>query len=188
VIGPRLLTRRSAILGVAALGAAGGAEAASKERENVDTVIASERSAADAVHKGLLLVFFASWCGWCRLMDEFLEETRTQLVIGARFRTLHVRVLETESRYRGQQFEGADAAFRHYAGENMGLPFLVFMNASGQVLTTTRSGITGDNIGFPGTPVEYAWFERMLAQAAPDAAESDRAALLRACMQLNPVH
>ncbi|HEY1219455.1 MAG TPA: thioredoxin family protein, partial [Bryobacteraceae bacterium] len=36
-------------------------------------VMDAARTAAAAQHKSIFLIFHASWCGWCKKLDQFIE-------------------------------------------------------------------------------------------------------------------
>ncbi|MES1200517.1 MAG: thioredoxin family protein [Pseudomonadota bacterium] len=170
----------ASLAGALAPALAWGAETAP---ENVQSVVVRECALAGAERKGVLVVFYSSWCAWCRVMDALLADPASVSAIGSRFRILHMRVLETEPRYLRQQFAGADDFYHQNAGDIDGVPFLVFLDAQGEALATTRTA-SGDNIGFPGTAAEYAGFDAMLARAAPDMTAQERNDVLTAARRL----
>src|ERR1035437_4434920 len=43
------------------------------EAPTADQVLAPAKAKAAAEHKAIFLHFGASWCGWCKLLDAFLD-------------------------------------------------------------------------------------------------------------------
>lgn len=180
-------SRRIFVAGGASLLAA-PAFATQPAGQNAASMIAAERAAAAAENKRLFIVFWASWCSWCRLLDRMLEEPASTRILGSRFRILHVRVLERREEMRAQEWAGVNDVFLSYTGGNarMGLPFMVFLDDAGAVVTHSAAPLDGTNMGFPVTPEELDGFEAMIATAAPDTTTADRRALRRACVRYAP--
>jgi thiol-disulfide isomerase/thioredoxin len=176
------MRRRDILIGAAGLIAP--ANAAAAVDDSASTAIAAERASAAAEGKSLLIVFFASWCGWCQLMDRLLDDGRAGRVLRARFRIMHLRALERRPQMRQQQLNGADETFNAYAPTGAGLPFLVFVAADGHSLANTASMPDGTNIGFPVEPEELNAFDAMLRNAAPDITTGELATIRAACQRI----
>jgi len=179
-------SRRIFVAGAASLAATSAL--AAQPAPDAARMIAAERALATAENKRLLIVFWASWCSWCRLLDRTLEEPASTRVLGSRFRILHVRVLERREEMRALEWAGVNDVFASYTGGNarMGLPFMVFLDADGGMVTNSAAPLNGTNMGFPVTPEELDGFEAMVATAAPDTTAADRRALRQACVRFAP--
>jgi thiol-disulfide isomerase/thioredoxin len=178
------LKRRSLLIAGAALAAPTLALAAPADRPSAAEAIARESALAAQDGKRLMVVFFSSWCAWCRPMDALLEEPTAARILNAHFRILHMRALETRGSQRAQQLAGADDLLRGYADDQAGLPFLAFVDPDGEVIATSISTIDGQNIGFPVEPHELDGFDAMLSVAAPGMTARERATIRAACVRV----
>jgi len=65
------------------------------------------------------------------------------------------------------KFGGADEK-----GGVTGVPFLVFLDAKGELIVNSNRPVQGhpegDNIGYPAEPYEIDWFTAMLKKAVPE--------------------
>ncbi|MCX7359871.1 MAG: thioredoxin family protein [Alphaproteobacteria bacterium] len=177
------LSRRT-LLGLGAAFAASAWPAWAQTEPSAAAALVNEQATAAAEGKGVLLQFYASWCGWCQPMDQLLESSVFTRVISPRFRTYRVRAIEMRENMRRQQLAGADDIYRRYAPEHSGLPFLVFIAADGRTLINSVAPATNENIGYPVAREELDWFDTMVRTAAPQATRDERLAILRACVRL----
>lgn len=186
---PSLLSRRRVLAGAAAsawLGAQ-SAHATNATATSAETVLARESAAAAAEDRTLLIAFFASWCVWCRPMDALFEDANTGPIMARHFRVLHFRVGERDAALRALQYRGAEAAFDRITRpeRDAGLPYLAILGADGRTISTSRSTVSGENIGFPSSNADMDWFESMLRQGAPQITPVELSHLRATCVRLN---
>lgn len=148
--------------------------------------LAHERDLAARANTSLMVVFFASWCAWCRYLDALLADEVAGGILRDHFRIYHLRVLEHATQFQQRQLLGANAIFNAVAPEGSGVPFIAFQDAQGRVLATSYSERDGGNIGFPTRNGELRAFDAMLARAAPSLNAADRNTVIDACVRLAP--
>ncbi len=65
----------------------------------------------------------------------------------------------------------------NFGGASGAVPFLVFLDAQGQLLINSNRPVkrkpNGENIGYPALPVEIDWFLTMLQKTLPSMAKAD---------------
>jgi thiol-disulfide isomerase/thioredoxin len=142
---------------------------------SADDLIAGAKAKAAAEKKAIYVHFGASWCGWCKRLDAFLERPDIKPVFEKYFVPVKLVVQENEKN-KALENAGAEAWLAKVGGPE-GLPFSAFLDAKGAMIVNSKrssqTGPAGGNIGFPAQPAEIGWFVAMLKKAAPKIAEDD---------------
>jgi len=142
---------------------------AAAEVPSSDGVLAQAKAKALPENKAIFLHFGASWCGWCRKLDAFLEQPDIKPVFEKYFVPVKLVVQENEKN-KALENSGADALLRQLGGPS-GLPYSAFLDAHGGLIVNSKRD--GQNIGYPGEPAEIDWFLQMIRKAAPKISEQD---------------
>jgi len=124
--------------------------------------------------RAVWVIFHASWCGWCKKLDSFIEAQKP--TFDKYFVVAHIRVDE----HQGSKFTddpGAKALETSLGGANAGLPFFAFVKGDGMIVNS-MAPLKG-NIGHPSQPHEVDWFMEMLQKAAPGMTAGERASIER---------
>jgi thiol-disulfide isomerase/thioredoxin len=142
---------------------------ASAEAPTAAQVLAPAKAQAAAEHKAIFVHFGASWCGWCRRLDAFLDRPDIKPVFEKHFVPVKLVVQESE-KDKALNNPGADALLKQLGGPS-GLPYSAFLDAKGTLIANSKNG--GENIGYPAQPAEIDWFVHMMKKAAPNMSQDD---------------
>lgn len=154
-----------------------GAARADQQPSSAEQVLAAAKAAAIAQHKPIFLVFGASWCPPCRQMDAFMQDSKIRPILEKYFVLAHLNVQEERGKHPELNSPGGEKLLGDYGGKSMGIPFIVFLDAQGQLLINsnrpTKQGRSDENVGYPALPVEIDWFLTMLQKTLPTLAKTD---------------
>jgi thiol-disulfide isomerase/thioredoxin len=132
-----------------------------------DQLVQAARTKAKAEGKSVFVVFHASWCGYCKLLDKMLASPAVAPVWDKHVVTVHLVVMESDDKKALENPGGMDW-LKKLGGDGQGIPFSAFLDADGKVLVTSdrldADGKKLGNIGHPVTPEEQAWWDAMLAK------------------------
>jgi thiol-disulfide isomerase/thioredoxin len=145
------------------------------ETPSAEEILTQTKTKALAEDKAIFLHFGASWCGWCRKLDAFLERPDIKPVFEKYFVPVKLVVQENEKN-KALENPGAEALLKKLGGP-AGLPYSAFLDSQGALIVNSRhpSAVRedGENIGYPGQPSEIDWFMQMIRKAAPKISEED---------------
>lgn len=136
----------------------------SAAQEKADTELNKALTEAKAQKKSVLLVFHASWCGWCKLMEKNMNLPETKPIFDKKFVTTYIDVQERGEKKKLEN-PGGQELMNKYKGENAGLPFWLVLNPKGEVLADSFDS-KGDNLGSPATPEEVSSFLAKLEKSS----------------------
>ena len=131
-------------------------------------VMSEAKAQAASQHKGILLIFGASWCGWCRKLEQLDSVPEVSVILDKNDIIVHLTVLEHKDKAQLDN-PGAEELMKSLGGQGS-LPFFAFLDADAQPIVTSNrpSALPPDrNIGFPGNADEIAWYLAMVRKAVP---------------------
>lgn len=149
--------------------------------------IAEQQAKKDG--KCVMVIFHASWCGWCHKLDAMLTNAEIGPKIASAFVVVHLDVDEKDAK-KSLENPGAGKVRTELGGDTAGLPFFAILSPEGKSLGTSIAPKTG-NIGFPSEPGEVTYFMSLLDKTAPKLKDADRARIeqyLRTPVKQVPTH
>ena len=105
-------------------------------------------------HKHVLLIFHASWCGWCHKLDDLLNSSDFKAGFDKSYVIVHVTVQEDKAHLADENPGGAEL-LDSLGGKDGGIPFFAFFNPHGAKL---GDSLAPKNIGYPSDPKEVDHF------------------------------
>ncbi len=113
--------------------------------------------------KKVLMIFHASWCGWCHKMDSSLVDPSVKDAFAREFVVEHLTVLESKNKTHLEN-PGAMEYMKKWGGSEQGLPFWVILSDKGDYLFDSRMEENGklSNSGCPASEKEVAFFIGLL--------------------------
>lgn len=135
---------------------------------NAADVVKQACTEAAATHKKVMILFHASWCRWCHKLDTLIASPACKPLFDQSYVIRHLTVSETAEK-KSLENPGAEALYEKYADQNSGIPFFLIMDPDGTVIADSRikprgakPGSSGNNIGYPASREEIAYFIRVL--------------------------
>jgi len=143
-------------------------------------VIANAKAQAAAEHKTILLLFGASWCPWCKRLDDFIEAPKIQPIFARHFVLARIDVQEHGDKASLNTPGGAELGTQMGARRN-GLPFFAFLDEQGELIVNSIRPLPGksegENIGHPTAPEEVDYFMQMLEKVSPPLSPAESQAI-----------
>lgn len=182
----RLLVPALAVL-LAALPvlAAPATPAPAPAREVVEGLLAR----AKASGRSPLVLFHASWCGWCRKLERTLARPEVKPILEKHFETAWLQVQERAGK-KSLENPGGNELLASWGAAEAGLPFYAVLDGKGAVVASALmrgpdGKVTGAS-GFPGTAEEIDHFLAMVGKGAPRISRSELDTLRKAFPVLVP--
>lgn len=135
-------------------------------------ILAEAYKKATAEKKNVILMFHASWCGWCHKMDSSMNDISCKKFFDDNYVTVHLTV-EESAKNKNLENPGAAELKKQYMGEKAGLPFWLVLDNNGKLIGDSymrKTGVgldmPGDNIGCPASAPEVAAFVQILKKSS----------------------
>ena len=133
-------------------------------------LLSKAESDAKAQGKNVLVIFHASWSGWCKRLDAFMNEPQFQPVFDENFVVTKLTVLE-DDKHKMQENSGGLEVMDQLGGRDAGLPLFAILDPTGKTIITSMRPVEGkdkgENTGFPAKPEEITHFLSMMQTGAP---------------------
>src|SRR5262250_1896064 len=112
---------------------------------SADEVLGPAKANALAGKKAIFLHFGASWCGWCKKLDAYLDRADIKPVFEKYFVPVKLVVQENEKN-KALENPGAEKLLTQLGGPS-GLPYSAFLDSEGVLVVNSKRD--GQNIGYP---------------------------------------
>jgi thioredoxin-related protein len=146
------------------------------EPEGARKILETAVKEAEASHRPVFLIFHASWCTWCKKLDAVIETPDVKKLIDAHYVVVHLDVQERGEKIQALENPGGREIMSDLGGSDSGLPFYAFLDGKGKKIADSMiEGPKNENIGFPGSELEIALFDRLLKETAPRMSADERA-------------
>jgi thiol-disulfide isomerase/thioredoxin len=150
----------------------GSAAAAQTALPASDTVLNNAYALAAKENKKVILIFHASWCGWCKKMDASLTDPICKKMFDDNYVIAHLDVMEQPAKANLENPGGMDV-MKKFGGEKSGLPFWLVLDPKGNVLANSLMPKDGaatatpeDNVGCPASEKEVSYFDNVLKKTS----------------------
>jgi thiol-disulfide isomerase/thioredoxin len=131
---------------------------------SADEVLKPVYAKAAKENKNVLLIFHASWCGWCRKMDSSLAHAAVKPLIDRGYEIAHLTVYESPNK-KNLENPGAMELLSKHGGADQGLPYWFVFDKNGNLLADSQYQ-PSKNTGCPASEEEVAYFVDVLKKTS----------------------
>jgi thioredoxin-related protein len=126
--------------------------AQSQKALSAEEILKSAYASAAKDKMNVMVIFHASWCGWCRKMDTSLNDPSVKEYFDKNYVIEHLVIDESPDK-KNLENPGAEDLNKKWGGGNQGLPYWVVLDKDGNVLADSQRA-PGKNVGCPATKEE----------------------------------
>lgn len=134
--------------------------------KNADAILKAALKEAKAENKNLMVIFHASWCGWCKRLDKAMQSNELKKTFESNWVITHIDVLERKGKIDSLENPGGQELMKKFGGEKAGLPFCAFLDKNGKKIANSMVMPDKSNIGYPGAPEEIELFGKLLKKTS----------------------
>lgn len=132
------------------------------------TILSAAYQQARAENKNVMVIFHASWCGWCNKMDSSLNNPLCKKYFTDNYIITHLTVYESKDK-KHLENAGADELLKQYKAFDKGIPFWLVFDKDGNFLADgfmKNDDGTQSLIGCPASEKEVAAFIEVLRKTS----------------------
>ncbi|SDD48577.1 Thioredoxin-like [Mucilaginibacter pineti] len=160
--------KKTILLLIVAIFAATASTFAQTTPPSSSDVLTKAYAQASKENKKVILIFHASWCGWCKKMEASLNDPSCKQLFDNNYVIATLDVLEQPEK-KNLENPGSTEALAKFHGEKSGLPFWLVLDDKGKVLGDSQMrpqgaslDTPGENVGCPAQENEVAFFTQLL--------------------------
>ncbi len=138
---------------------------------SADEILKEAYQLAAKEKKNVLVMFHASWCGWCHKMDKSINDPVCKKFFYDNYIIRHLVVDEAKDK-KNLENPGAAEMKIKYNGDGQGIPFWLVFDKQGNLLSDSKirkngdGPEKGDNAGCPATEKEVDFFIDVLKKTS----------------------
>ena len=133
-------------------------------QEKASTLLENAIAKAKKENKKVFVMYHASWCKWCKLMEKNMEDASVKPFFDKSYVTIFLTVNERGDK-KNLENPGAIDLLKQSKAENSGIPFWQIYDVDGKVLADAFDS-KGQNLGCPATESEVAEFTSKLKKTS----------------------
>jgi thiol-disulfide isomerase/thioredoxin len=163
---------RSKIFILAVIFIISGVVSAQEKPEPAGKIMNDAYKTAARERKNVMIVFHASWCGWCKKFEASVTDPACKDFFDKHFVIKYLDILERADK---KNLENPDAMeiYNNAGGKDQGIPYFLIFDKNKTLIADSKIKTTGDgpdkplqNIGCPSSDDEVAAFIKILEKAA----------------------
>ena len=135
-----------------------------QQTPSADAILKEARAKAAKENKKVMVIFHASWCGWCKKMEASLNDPSVKDYFDKSYVITYLTIDESQDK-KNLENTGAKDLNKKWGGEDQGIPFWVIMDKDGNILADSQIE-PKKNIGCPATAEELAHFIKVLKKTS----------------------
>jgi len=132
---------------------------------------------AKSQDKVVLVHFGASWCVWCRHLDDMLQGPELGKLFADHFVIVHLTVQESDDKKQLENPGAEQLLAREGAGKS-GVPVFMFFDQAGKKIADSLALPNRANIGYPASPEEIEAFAGILEKTTPRMTAAQRGSIV----------
>jgi len=173
VYAPRILAILVLVIATCAPRLAISAAAPPTAESLVDAAVKTAKSQ----DKVVLVHFGASWCVWCRHLDDMLQGPELGKLFADHFVIVHLTVQESDDKKQLENPGAEQLLAREGAGKS-GVPVFMFFDQAGKKIADSLALPNRANIGYPASPEEIEAFAGILEKTTPRMTAAQRGSIV----------
>jgi thioredoxin-related protein len=144
---------------------------------SAETLIDAAVNTAKSQNKVVLVHFGASWCVWCKHLDEMLQGPELGKLFADHFVIVHLTVQESDDK-KFLENPGAEQLLTKEGAGKSGVPVFMFIDQAGKKIADSLALPDHSNIGYPASPEEIQAFSGILNKTTPRMTDAQRASII----------